>query len=151
MLSGYEYGVVVAVLLIYGTIRLLPRFIAGFGAYVSAPQVKHEMDQGQPMVLLDVRSPREFSAQPGHIPGAINAPLTQIEDRLADGEFLRQRRSQRVITICQTDSRAAFAVRKLRRLGFMHPRILSGGMNAWAQEGYPIVATAKSHAVGDDR
>ncbi len=149
MLSGYEYVIVVAVFLIYGAIRLLPRLIAGFGAFVSAPQVKHEMDRDQPLVLLDVRSPHEFAAQPGHIPGAINAPLAQLKDRLADDEFLRDRRDQAVITICQTDSRAAFAVRILRRFGFTQPRILSGGMNAWEQEGYPVVTAAKSATAGD--
>lgn len=149
MLSRYETIIVVAVFLIYGAIRLLPRLIAGLGAYVSAPQVKHDMDQDQSLVLLDVRSPHEFAAQPGHIPGAINTPLTQLKDRLADDEFLRDRRDQPVITICQSDSRAAFAVRILKRFGFRQPRILSGGMNAWEQEGYPIVTAAKYPMAGD--
>ncbi len=150
MLSGYEIAIVVAVFLIYGAIRLLPRLVAGSGAYVSAPQVKFDLDQDQPLVLLDVRSPREFAAQPGHIPGAINAPLAQLKDRLADDEFLRGRRDQPVITVCQSDSRAAFAVRILKRFGFTQPRILSGGMNAWAQEGYPIVTAANYHPMAGD-
>lgn len=150
MLSGYEYAIVVVVFLIYGTIRLLPRLIAGFAAYVSASQLKHDMDQDRPLVLLDVRSPREYAAQPGHIPGAINVPLARLKDRLADGGFLRDRRDHPVITICQTDARAAFAVRILRHCEFTQPRILSGGMNAWQQEGYPVVTAATFPAVGDD-
>jgi rhodanese-related sulfurtransferase len=149
MLSGYETIIVVAVFMIYGAIRLLPRLIAGLGAYVSALQVKHDMDQDQPLVLLDVRSPREFAAQPGHIPGAINAPLAQLKDRLTHDEFLRDRRDQPVITICQTDSRAVIAVRILKRFGFTQPRILSGGMNTWEQEGYPVVTAAKYPITGD--
>ena len=149
MLSGYEYIVVVAVFLIYGAIRLLPRLIAGFGAYLSAPEVKHQLDQHRPLLLLDVRSPREFAAQPGHIPGALNVPLAELKGRLADDGFLRDRCEQPVITICQTDSRAAFAVRMLRRFGFTQPQVLSGGMNAWQQEGYPVETGAEPPTAGD--
>lgn len=144
MLSGYEYVIVVIVFLVYGTIRLLPRFIAGFAAHVSAPELKHDIDRDRPLVLLDVRSRREYAAQPGHIPGAVNVPLAELKDRLTRDGFLQDRRDQLVITICQTDARAAFAVRILRHCEFKRPRILSGGMDAWQLEGYPIVTEAGS-------
>ncbi len=146
MLSGYEYVIVAAVLLIYGAIRFLPRLIAGFGAYISAPEVKRMLDLRQPLLLLDVRSPLEFAADPGHIPGAINVPLDQLTARLVDPQFVAHC-EQTVITICQTDSRAALALRALKRSGVAQPRVLSGGMNAWAQEGYPVVSTTRSSKI----
>jgi rhodanese-related sulfurtransferase len=49
--------------------------------------------------LVDVRSASEFSA--GHIPGAVNIPMDQIEGRLAD-----LRPNVPVVLICQAGKRA---------------------------------------------
>ena len=49
--------------------------------------------------LVDVRSPAEFAA--GHIPGAVNIPMEQIESRLDD-----LNPNGPVILICQTGQRA---------------------------------------------
>jgi rhodanese-related sulfurtransferase len=39
-------------------------------------------NQAAPCLLVDVRSTSEFSS--GHIPGAVNIPMDQIETRLED-------------------------------------------------------------------
>ena len=38
-------------------------------------------DSTDPMVLVDVRQPEEFTAPPGHLPGAINVPLGELSER----------------------------------------------------------------------
>jgi rhodanese-related sulfurtransferase len=142
MLSGQETLIVITVALVYGAIRLLPRFLAGPGAGISAPRLRHELDHNPALMLIDVRSPPEFDGQPGHIPGALNLPLGQLRACLAEEAFLRACRDRDLVAVCRSDARAAFAVRMLRRAGFTRARILSGGMGAWEDERYPLASGA---------
>ena len=38
--------------------------------------------EGNPLVIVDVRGPRQFCD--GHLPGAINIPLSELEDRAGE-------------------------------------------------------------------
>ncbi len=85
--------------------------------------------------LIDVRSPSEFAA--GHIPGAINIPMDQIESRVAD----LSRGS--IVLICQMGKRAQMTADILgpcRR----DLTVLEGGTAAWMQQGYPVVKSVKT-------
>lgn len=132
-------ALVALVALLYLGIRLVPRLVAGFDAYASASQIKREMDQSENLMLLDVRSVHEFTSEPGHLVGAINVPLDQLRAGLADEVFLNKARTHVVVTICRTDTRAAFAVRMLRRAGVKSVRVMSGGMMAWLEQDYPVM------------
>ncbi|HKF25930.1 MAG TPA: rhodanese-like domain-containing protein [Candidatus Acidoferrum sp.] len=86
--------------------------------------------------LVDVRSPAEFAA--GHIPGAVNIPMEQIESRLDD-----LNPNGPVILICQTGERA----RKVAAL--LEPchrpvAVLDGGTRAWIEAGLPLVTSVKT-------
>ena len=86
--------------------------------------------------LIDVRSPSEFVA--GHIPGAINIPMDQIESRLADLSSTTP-----IVLICQMGKRARMTA------GLLEPcqlqlSILEGGTSAWMQAGLPIVRSVRS-------
>jgi rhodanese-related sulfurtransferase len=86
--------------------------------------------------LIDVRSPSEFAA--GHIPGAINIPMDQIESRLDD-----LRTAMPIVLICQIGKRARMTA------GLLEPcnlkiSILDGGTNTWIQAGLPIVQSSKT-------
>ena len=85
---------------------------------------------------IDVRSASEFAV--GHLPGAVNIPVEQIESRTAD-----LRAGSPLILICQTDTRARMAARLLapsRR----DVVVLSGGTDAWIKAGLPIVQNLKT-------
>jgi rhodanese-related sulfurtransferase len=86
--------------------------------------------------LIDVRSPSEYAV--GHIPGAVNIPLEQIESRVDDlyAEIL-------IVLICQMGKRARMAA------GLLDPcqrsiAVLEGGTNAWIEAGLPVVANTKT-------
>ncbi len=86
--------------------------------------------------LMDVRSPSEFAA--GHIPGAINIPMDQIESRLDDLSA-----TSPIVLICQMGKRARTTA------GLLEPcslkiSVLDGGTNAWIQAGLPIVQSSKT-------
>ncbi|WP_047337716.1 MULTISPECIES: metalloregulator ArsR/SmtB family transcription factor [Pseudomonas] len=48
---------------------------------ISREELRQRLQEGG-MTLLDVRSPQEFAQ--GHLPGAINIPLEELEQRLAE-------------------------------------------------------------------
>lgn len=85
--------------------------------------------------LIDVRSPSEFAA--GHIPGAINIPMDQVESRLAD---LHQ---GPIILICQMGKRARMTADLLAPCGF-DLAVLEGGTAAWIQAGNTVVRNIKT-------
>ena len=45
-------------------------------------QILATLETGQPPLIVDVRSPAEFGI--AHIPGAINVPVSELDDRLGE-------------------------------------------------------------------
>src|ERR1019366_2787754 len=74
-------------------------------------------------LLLDVREPDEFAS--GHIPGAINLPLSQMRDRYAELPTNRD-----IWTYCGVGQRAYFATRFLVQHGYRSQN-LSGGYTTY--------------------
>lgn len=74
-------------------------------------------------VLLDVREPDEFAR--GHIPGAVNLPLSQLRSRY--GELPKDRD---IRVYCAVGQRAYFATRFLTQQGY-RARNLSGGYTTY--------------------
>jgi molybdopterin/thiamine biosynthesis adenylyltransferase/rhodanese-related sulfurtransferase len=74
--------------------------------------------------LIDVREPAEFVA--GHLPGASNIPLGQIEEL---GATLP--RTGPVVFMCRSGARSLRACALARRAGLEQPLQLEGGLLAW--------------------
>ena len=92
--------------------------------------------------LLDVRSAAEFAA--GHIPGAVNVPMEQIESRHADiGDGT-------VLVICE-----ALAARAGIVAGWLARRqavaVLGGGTAAWRKLNFPLVPEGRLAKVWNAR
>ena len=64
-------------------------------------------------LVIDVRTPAEFSS--GHLPGAINLPLDQIETSLPRRV---QDKSKVLLLHCQSGMRSGVAKKKLVALGY---------------------------------
>jgi rhodanese-related sulfurtransferase len=95
-----------------------------------------EMMASEALQLIDVRSAGEFAA--GHVPGAVNVPMDEVEARLDD-----LKGSAPVVLICQSGQRSEMTCELLRQ---HRPEVMfvEGGTTAWAAAGYPVVRTAKS-------
>jgi rhodanese-related sulfurtransferase len=87
--------------------------------------------------LLDVRSPGEFGA--GRIPGSHNIPLGDLDaclDQLVSGS------ATELVIVCQSGGRAGLAAETLAKAGHDRHAVLSGGLNAWEQDGGDVEGSA---------
>ena len=98
---------------------------------VDVATLKVDLDRGVVPLLVDVRSPEEYAA--GHVTGAKNIPLGEVEARLA--EFGAADKD--VYVICQAGGRSAKASATLASKGY-HPVNVEGGTGAWMSAGYPV-------------
>jgi rhodanese-related sulfurtransferase len=74
--------------------------------------------------LVDVRSPQEYAG--GHLPGAVNVPMQELERRLAEVGPV----DHELIVYCRSGHRSARATELLRQHGFTKVHNL-GPMTAW--------------------
>lgn len=102
-------------------------------ASVAPRALREAMEAGEPLQVVDVRSAGEYAA--GHIPGAVNIPLEEVESRLADLAT-----HARVVVACQSGTRAAMACEMLapKRPDLVQ---LEKGTDAWLAAGLPVVRT----------
>ena len=100
---------------------------------ISPAELRALTNRGEAVQLIDVRSASEFAS--GHVPGAINIPMEQVESRLADVAT-----SGQVILICQAGKRATITA------GWICDRrdvtVLEGGTKAWKSASLPVVSCA---------
>jgi len=74
--------------------------------------------------LVDVRSPEEYAR--GHLPGAVNIPVQELDRRLADAGPV----DHELIVYCRSGHRSSRAAQILREHGFTKVHNL-GPMTAW--------------------
>lgn len=74
--------------------------------------------------LVDVRTPEEFAA--GHIPGAVNIPVQELDRRI--GELEPKERT--VVVYCRSGNRSGSAARMLKSAGYAEVHDL-GAMSRW--------------------
>lgn len=88
---------------------------------------------GGGVVVLDVRTPREFAA--GHIAGArlIDFNASNFEQQLAQLD-----RKQKYLVHCAVGGRSGKSLSTFRKLGFEQVVHLDGGMKAWQAAGQPV-------------
>jgi rhodanese-related sulfurtransferase len=101
-------------------------------ATTKAENLRQMLSASGSMRTIDVRSVAEFAT--GHIPGAVNIPMEQVESRLED---LPQ---GPLVLICESGKRAEIVA------GWLTPgcdvTLLEGGTRAWRNAGYPLITCA---------
>ncbi len=83
-------------------------------------------------LVLDVRDAAEFGS--GHMPGARNIPLAELDQRLSELPA-----NKPVVICCASGARSSRAASVLRKAGREQVFNLSGGLQAWRQAGLPVV------------
>ncbi len=102
-------------------------------ANIGADELMSRIEAETAPTILDVRTPEEFAA--GHVPGAINIPYTELEERYSELEL---EGSDELVVYCQSGRRAAIAEAALSELGFTNVRDLDGHIAAWKQAERPL-------------
>ena len=111
-----------------------PAQVAGGEAAITTPHVLNQrIMAGAAPVILDVRSKEEFAS--GHIPGAINLPITELTGRVNE---LAVYKDMELVVHCETGPRAGMATWLLKRNGFTRLVALEGHMRAWRSAGLPM-------------
>ncbi|MGC1378949.1 MAG: rhodanese-like domain-containing protein [Anaerolineales bacterium] len=96
---------------------------------ITAAQAYQKYQQG--IFFLDVRTQIEWDR--GHLNKSTLIPLDQLPNRLSDVPKDRD-----VVVICQSGLRSKNAVTLLRNAGYTHVVSMTGGLNAWQSDGYPL-------------
>ncbi len=110
----------------------LPLAAAEMEPMISQEQLVTRMNSGEAPPLIDVRSPEEFRA--GHIPGAVNIPLQEFEQRFDELSAYKDREA---VLYCESGMRASHGGGWLESQGFDRLRYLDGHMAAWRRAGLP--------------
>ena len=84
-------------------------------------------------VVIDVCEPAEFAA--GHVGGAKNIPLNQLEAKLAG---VVKNKALPLILVCQSGARSGRAVAIAKKLGYEQAQSLGGGLSGWRAANLPI-------------
>jgi phage shock protein E len=84
-------------------------------------------------LLLDVRSPEEFSS--GHVEGALNIPHDQISARV--GELLKYK-DKEIVLYCRSGNRSGLAQAELTKDGFK-TTYNAGGLSGLQSAGAKVV------------
>ena len=104
---------------------------AGAGALTADGAV--QLMNREKAVVVDVCEPAEFAA--GHVVGAKNIPLSELEGRLAS---IVKNKTLPLILVCLSGARSSRAVAIAKKLGYEKAQSLHGGMGAWRTANLPV-------------
>ncbi len=99
-----------------------------------SPKQAYTLMKNEPNVmLLDVRTPEEFSSE--HIEGATLIPVQKLSENLSK---LDNAKEKKIIVYCHSGTRSVAASRILVKNGFT-PLNVTGGISEWKAEGLGVV------------
>lgn len=101
---------------------------------LSPPELKTLMDT-QKAILFDIRSENEFAQE--HIPGAVLLPGDLIDSSLRSVIGDRE-----AVFYCTSGMRTRASAPAIEGVGIEKSSVLSGGLNAWRDNGLPVVSKA---------
>ena len=84
-------------------------------------------------VVVDVSETEEFAQ--GHVGGAKNVPVGQLEQRLPE---VVKNKTLPLILICPNGARANRALAVAKKLGYEKAQVLAGGLKAWKEANLPV-------------
>lgn len=95
---------------------------------ISAEAVRARLKSGDPVYLLDVRTPEAYAEV--HIPGSINLPLAGIQQSVGSAV---PDKGAKIIVYCRSGGRSEMAAAKLLAMGYTNVSDM-GGIFGWRYE-----------------
>jgi len=102
------------------------------GFTITVQELKQKMNQGEPVVLIDVREPWEYNI--AKIDGAQLIPLGTLST-----ECKKLDPNSEIVVHCKMGMRSMDATQFLLQQGFTNVKNLTGGIIAWSQHIDPSV------------
>ena len=122
-----------ALALVSGGLLLWPALTGSAGAgSLNANEVVQLINR-EKATVVDVCSPDEFAA--GHVAGAKNVPLGELEAKLGG---LVKNKTAPLVLVCASGMRSRRAVATAKKLGYENAHSLTGGMGAWRAASLPV-------------
>lgn len=118
--------------LVSGSLLVWPALKGAGGGGLSAEQAVQLINR-EKAVVIDVCEEGEFAA--GHVTGAKNIPLSQLEAKLP---ALAKNKSVPLILVCQSGARSGRALGIAKKLGYEQAQSLAGGLGAWKSANLPL-------------
>lgn len=100
---------------------------------VSPQMLAEELASPNPPLVIDIRTPREWSEK--HLGSSMNLPLAHLQERLAEVP-----RDRRLAVHCAGGYRSSIAVSILNQHGITNLVELAGGLAAWEVAKLPVIA-----------
>ena len=116
-----------------GGMLLWPLISGGMSAGGLNPGGAVQLINRERAVVVDVCEPAEFAA--GHVGGAKNVPLGELEARLPG---VVKNKTLPLILTCASGARSGRAVAIAKKLGYEQAQSLGGGLKAWKDANLPL-------------
>lgn len=114
------------------TMLFWPVFKGATGGTLTA-EAAVQLINRQKAVVIDVCEAGEF--EDGHVGGAKNIPLNQLEEKLP---AVVKNKALPVILVCQSGARSLRAVAIAKKLGYEQAQSLNGGLKTWKAANLPV-------------
>ncbi|MES2942685.1 MAG: rhodanese-like domain-containing protein [Pseudomonadota bacterium] len=123
----------IAIALSSGGMLVWPLIAGGMNAGALSASGAVQLINRERAVVVDVSEADEFAA--GHVLGAKNVPLGQLEEKLPSAV---KNKGLPLILVCATGARANRAVAVAKKLGYEQAQALGGGLKAWKEANLPL-------------
>jgi rhodanese-related sulfurtransferase len=121
----------ISVAFVSGAMLLWPA-VQGAGGGVSAAGAVQLINRER-AIVVDVSETEEFAA--GHVGGAKNVPVGQLEQRLPE---VVKNKTVPLIIVCPNGIRAKRALAVAKKLGYDKAQVLAGGLKSWKDANLPV-------------
>jgi len=112
--------------------RFLKRILT---ARITATELKQKIDDGESLLIVDLRHRLDFESDPRLLPGAMRLSMDDLDARHHE---LPRDRDIILYCTCPNEATSASVAVKLHRRGITRVRPLAGGFTAWADAGFPL-------------
>jgi rhodanese-related sulfurtransferase len=130
-----RFGLTFIVTLAFAAIAffMTPTFEAASDHLVTPEKAKQLIDSGKIDLILDVRTPQEYSGSLGNIKGSRLIPVQSLRQRIGEiGEY----KDKTVLVYCHSGMRSDKSSKILASAGFTKILDLQGGIVNWRGKGY---------------
>ena len=132
--SAIRSGLVaLALLAVAVSVPRLAKRMRAAKAEIPSGELRRRLQAGEDILVVDVRDAEDYLGNGGHVPGARNIPLAELQSRLAELEPWRR---QPLALVCRTNRKSGQAAELLRAEGFGQVLVIADGMVGWSANGF---------------